>query len=62
MPYVLERTDQGGGFVTRPGSRGSYTRDLRFARVFATRAEADANRCPGNECIREVSEVVGRGA
>lgn len=58
MPYVLRRTDQGGGWVTRPGSRASYTRRLQDACTFLTRECAEANRCPGNEVIEDVSDLL----
>jgi hypothetical protein len=47
--YVIERTDQGGGYVAMPGSRGSYTQDICNARTFATEEEARAECCPDNE-------------
>lgn len=57
--YVLERTDQGGGYVARPGSKHSYVKALQHARVYATRAEAEDERCPGNEVVRSVAELMG---
>lgn len=47
--YVIIRTDQGGGYVSEPGSTGSYTHNLRRARVFSTREAAERECCPGNE-------------
>ncbi len=48
MPYVIVRTDQGGGYVS--GRRGaSYTRRLEQARIYGTKDEAERDRCPENE-------------
>jgi hypothetical protein len=47
--YVLRRTI--GGYVTWPGSARSYTRNVLDARWFATREEAERNRCPDNEHV-----------
>ena len=52
--FVLERTDQGGGYVAPPGSAKSYVQDVLKARVFDTREEAEADRCVENEIIVEV--------
>lgn len=52
--YVIRRTDQGGGWVARPGSSGSYTKCLSRVRVFASREEAERNRCPENEVVEEL--------
>ena len=54
MTYVIRRTDQKGGWVTPPGSPKSYTKALQCARHFASRAEAEAERCPGNEVVQKV--------
>lgn len=54
--FVIKRTDQGGGYVAAPGSRGSYTSKLQNARTFSTREAADRERCPGNEIIVPVSD------
>jgi hypothetical protein len=56
--YVIERTDQGGGYVAPSGSRYSYTKSLEKARTFSTRDEADGHRCPGNEVVVPVSEIL----
>lgn len=56
MKYLLQRTDQGGGYIAPPGSRYSYTRDQAKARRFNSRDEAERSRCPGNEVIVEVRE------
>lgn len=47
--YVIKRTDQGGGFVSKPGSAYSYNRTLRMAWIFDTREKALAQCCPYNE-------------
>jgi hypothetical protein len=49
--YVIKRTDQGGGYVARPGMQSSYTVHVEHVRKFATREEAESNRCPGNEVV-----------
>lgn len=56
MLYVIQRSD--GVWVTRPGSKGSYTRFLQHARVFRTREEAERERCPGNERVIAVGEIM----
>ncbi len=49
--YVLKRMDQGGGYVSKPGSRSSYTRNVAQAQKYSTREEAEGNRCVENEII-----------
>jgi hypothetical protein len=51
MPYVIRRTDQGGGYVTRPGVAASYTHSIALARAFVTREAAERECCPGNEVV-----------
>jgi hypothetical protein len=58
MSYILRRTDQGGGYVAKPGISRSYTRRLDQAQKFATRDEADANRCKENEVIEDLERVL----
>jgi len=58
MAYLIQRTDQGGGYVARPGSQSSYTRNVLAARRFATREEAEAQRCPGNERIVSLDDII----
>lgn len=58
MGYVIQRTDQGGGYVARPGSRGSYTGKLQEARVYPTRQAAEADRCVENERVLSVDEAI----
>jgi hypothetical protein len=57
--YLLRRIDQGGGYVTAAGSRNSYTRNPLKARRFATRQEAEANRCPDNEVAVDFHKLIG---
>lgn len=59
MSFVLQRTDQGGGYVTPPGSHKSYTHDLTKARIYPTREEADRDRCKGNEIVVPVDQLLG---
>jgi len=52
---VLRRTDQGGGYVTRPGTPASYTKNKAEARQYATREAAEVDRCPDNEAIERAT-------
>ncbi len=56
--YVIERTDQGGGFAMPPGQEASYTHDLRLARTFTTREQAQIECCPDNEIPRSVESLL----
>jgi|GEM_PF-5657593 len=62
--YVIRRRQQdGGGFVSRSGVPGSYTEHNVFEiRVFATRREAEANRCVGNERVLPLAPILGLDA
>lgn len=60
MPYVIERTDQGGGYVAPAGSRGSYVRELQRARTFPTREAAERERCPENERVVHTDDALRR--
>lgn len=55
--YVIQR-DQDGQFVSRPGSRNSYTDSLQAARKFGSRTEAE-NDCCGNEHVVAVKDLPG---
>jgi hypothetical protein len=55
MPYILRRTDQGGGWVAPPGSHKAYTKKRENARRFPTREAAEADCCVENEAIEEVA-------
>lgn len=56
--YVIQRTDQGGGFVTKEGSQHSYTRNILKARTFTSREAAAANICPDNEIVVTVDQLM----
>jgi len=58
--WVLKRTDQGRGYVARPGSRGSYTDDIRNAKTYGTKESAEADSCPGNEIAVSVESQMVR--
>ncbi len=58
--YIIRRLDQGGGWVTKPGSRGSYTHALQLARRFGTMEAADRELCFENEIIETVDEAMAR--
>ena len=48
---VIKRTDQEGGYVAPGGSYKSYTKDIRKARLYLTKEEAEKDRCPVNEVV-----------
>ncbi len=58
--FVIKRTDQGGGYVSMPGSDKSYTHKLENARTFSTEKQADDERCKGNEIVVPVSELLNK--
>lgn len=56
--YVIKRLDQGGGYVTKPGSQKSYTKgSIHLIQVYSTRESALRNAC-GNEIVIPLSNVV----
>lgn len=55
--YVLQRIPD-GAFVARPGSRSSYVRALQLARVFQTPEAAERERCPENERLIAVADLL----
>ena len=62
--YVIQLTEfngryPGGYFVTRSGASDSYTKFLQNARTFATWDAANAQRCPGNERVIAVADLMG---
>lgn len=59
MRYIIERLDQGRGFVARPGSLRSYTQNPLEARVFTTHEAAERERCE-NEQVVSLDELIGR--
>lgn len=58
MAYVIKRTDHGGGYVSKPGSAKSYTRDARNMRKYPTREAADADRCVENEIVVDFEQLL----
>ena len=58
--YVLKRTDQHGGYVTQPGDPSSYTHNLARARTFASREDAERQRCKENEVVLTVESQLQR--
>lgn len=58
--FVIKRTDQGGGYLAMPGSQNSYTKKLEEARTFPTRQQAEKERCPGNEIVIPLNELLNR--
>jgi hypothetical protein len=49
--YVIQRMDQGGGYVTVSGHKSSFTKRLEEARIYRDRESAEADRCPQNERV-----------
>lgn len=56
MHFVIQRTDQGGGYVAPAGSKKSYTPRIASARRFATYQQAEQDRCEGNERVLKVGQ------
>ena len=54
--YVLIRNED-GKFVARPGDKKSYMSSLQIARQFATREDAERDRC-GNERIARTEDLL----
>jgi len=57
--YVITRTD--GKYVAPSGLLQSYTTSLERARKYHTRKEAEADLCPENERVWDVTELLTRG-
>lgn len=55
--YLIKKIDQSGGYVSKPGHRSSYVKNLRFARKFQTKDEAELNRCPENEIVVDLEKI-----
>lgn len=53
VSYIIRRTDQGGGWLTRQGSPRTWTKNRASARRFPTRWAAEQERCPDNEVVEE---------
>ncbi len=56
--FIIKRTDQGGGFVAKPGNGASYTFHLARARKYQTIEEAKADLCPENEVIIDLEQLL----
>ena len=56
--YIIQRTDQGGGYVNRPGSRNSYTNSISRAQTFLTRKDAENDRCVENEIVVDLGKLL----
>ncbi len=59
--YVIKNTGNGkwtGAYVNQPGAQHSFTFSLELARKFATREEAEGQRCPGNEVVVPVVDLL----
>jgi|CXWL01.1.fsa_nt_gi hypothetical protein len=56
--YIIVRIPD-GFYVARPGNVSSYTRDLKQARLYVTKAEAERDLCPENERISTVHDEMG---
>ena len=57
--YVIVRDD--GCFVAdmrKSRTGGSYTSSLQYAKVYDTAETADCNRCPGNEYVRSIDDIM----
>lgn len=54
--YVIIRND--GKFVSLPGAARSYTSDMQKARTFLTREAAERERCPENERVVSVFDLL----
>jgi len=58
--YVIKRITD-GAFVTssrKSPDGGSYCRSLQHAVAWPTREAADANRCPENEVVVDVEDLL----
>jgi hypothetical protein len=61
--FVIRRIDQGGGYLARdPGNTGHiWTRDLDRVRVFYSRDLAELQRCPENERVIPLADILENG-
>lgn len=56
--YLLRRTNQGGGYVSKSGHKSSYVENLQNARKFKTIEEAEKHRCVENEVIEDLERIL----
>ncbi len=56
--YLIKRTDQGGGYVSVPGSKRSYTHCIEKAQVFLSKSVAENQRCKDNEIVVELEPLL----
>jgi len=58
--YVIRRTDQGGGYLSRdPGRTGqTWVRAIEKARIFPDCESAEAECCPDNEVPMPLASVL----
>ena len=56
--YILRRTNQGGGYVSKEGRQTSYITNLAYARKFRTIEEAQKHQCILNEVIEDLEKVL----
>ena len=54
--YVIVRSE-GGNFVSKPGSKYSYTNNILGARIYQTVSEAERDKC-GNEYVCSVYDII----
>ena len=57
--YLLKRTDHGGGYVSENGHKASYTNNLRYAKKYHTKEQAENDRCIENEVIVLLDDALG---
>lgn len=50
MPYFIKRKPD-NVYVSKPGSRSSYTKNILNAKSYPTKYEAEKDLCPENEYI-----------
>lgn len=60
MKYLIQRMDEGGGFVTPSQSESTYTADPLKARRFVNREQAERCRCKENQIIVLLEDAVQR--
>ena len=53
--FIIHRiSEQGGGYVAKPGNPHSYVHNILLAQQYPTRQAAEANLCPDNERIEDL--------